>query len=440
MNISNVLRRKKVRNWVIGLIVILVVVFVALQINSARAGNAPAEVAGNVVSINVAETFETTGSLEAQPFGSLTWNTSGVVEEVYVKAGDQVKAGDVLMKLKTSSVDASIISAQADLVTAQKDLDDLLSSSSTDLAQAVIDLRDAKQAYDRAVNYLEFLERSKTTPQTQAKMFIENTNRGGKQYVFKTKVFKHPASEDWFIEAENDLALKKAQLEAAQRAYDLVKDGANAQDMTAAQARVDAAQATVDWMSVIAPFDGQILYVESQPGDLVTTESTALNIANLDHLYIETQVDESDIANVSLGDPVSATLDAVTGLELTGKVAAVDALGEVDSDSVQYTVRIDMDKVATNTFLPLDATANVAIQVEPARTSLAAPITAIQNDDQGEYVLVVQADGSTKRVDVVSGSIVGDLVVVTGDLREGDSLMRAQETDTGPRGPFGRRG
>jgi HlyD family secretion protein len=344
-----------------------------------------------------------------------------------VKAGDKVKAGDVLMKLKTTSAPASVISAQADLATAQKDLDDLLSSSSTDFAQAVIDLRDAQQAYDRAVNYLEFLERSRTTQQTQAKMFIENVNRGGKRYVFKTKVFKDPAPEDWFIEAENDVALKKAQLEDAQRAYDRLEDGANAQDVTAAQARIDAAQATVDSLSIIAPFDGQVLYVESQPGDVVTMDSVALNMANLDHLYIETQVSEADIASVKVGNPVTTTLDTVPGLELTGKVAAISALGEVDSSgSVQYTLRIDLDKVAEDIFLPLSSTANATIQTKEATKSLAVPITVIQNDSKGEYVLVAQSDGSTKRVDVTSGTIAGDLVTVTGDLQEGDILTTSQ--------------
>ena len=435
MNNSNVLKRKKVRNWVLILIVVLIVAFVAPRFSPARAGNTPAEVAGTVVSLNVAETVEASGSLEAQPFASLTWNTSGVVEEVYVKAGDQVKAGDVLMKLKTNSVSSSIISAQADLVTAQKDLDDLLVSSGADLAQAVIDLRDARQAYDRAANYLEFLERSETTQQTQSQTFIEDVNRGGKKYVFKTKVFKGPAPEDWIIEAENDLALKKAQLEDAQRTYDMLKDGANAQDISAAQARIDAAQSTVDSMSIIAPFDGQVLYVESQPGDVVNTVSAALNMANLDHLYIETQVDESDIENVTAGDPITATLAAVDGLELTGQVAAIDPLGEADSGSVQYTVWIDIDTVAEDVFLPLGSSANVTIQVEPVRASLAVPITAIQNDDQGEYLFVIQDDGSTKRVAVVSSTIVGDLVIVTGDLKEGDSLAAGQSNGLpGPRG------
>jgi HlyD family secretion protein len=430
-------KNKKVRNWLIAMIAVVIIVPLVLRmISPASASTAAPSTEAKVTSLAVAETVEASGSLEAQPAASLTWNASGVVDQVYVKAGDQVKAGDVLMKLKTTSVDANIISAQADLVTAQKELDDLLSSSDTDLAQTVIDLKDAKEAYDKAANYLQYLERSKKVPQTQTKIFIES-KRNSWQYVYKTKTFKGPAPQDWIVEAENDLALKKGEYEDAQRAYDLLKDGPNAQDVMAAQAKVDAAQATVDSMSVIAPFDGEVLYVESQSGDVVDTETSAVNVANLDHLYIETQVDESDIANVSVGDPITATLDAVPGVELTGQVTAIDPVGEVDSGLVKYTVHIDLDKVEDDVFQPLGATANVTIQVKPAATSLAVPITSVQNDSKGEYVLVLQADGSTTRVDVVSGSIVGDLVVVTGDLKEGDSLTISENSDAQPRGPFG---
>ena len=132
-------------------------------------------------------------------------------------------------------------------------------------------------------------------------------------------------------------------------------------------------------------------------------------------------------------------LAAVDGLELTGQAAVIDPLGDVDSGSVQYTIWIDIDNVAEDLFLPLGSTANVTIQVEPVRASLAVPITAIQNDDQGEYLFVIQDDGSTKRVAVVSSTVVGDLVIVTGDLKEGDSLAAGQSNDLqGPGGgPFG---
>jgi len=439
MNTKTVFQGKRTRYWLISLIVVLIALFTLLRFNSARAGNAAADSTLKVTSMNIAETVDASGSLEAQPLANLTWKTSGVVEEVKVKAGDKVRAGDVLMKLKTSSVSSSVISAQADLANAQKDLDNLLSSASTDLAQAVIDLRDAQQAYDRAVNYLEFLQRSQQgIRQTQSKTFIETINRGAKKYVFQTKEFKMPANADWITEAENDLALKKAELEDAQHTYDNLKDGANAQDVAAAQAKIDAAKATVDTMSIIAPFDGEVLYVANQPEDFVSTDSAALTMANLDHLYIESQVSESDIANVKVGDPVTATLDAVPSMKLTGKVAAIDSLGKVNSNSVEYTVRVDLDKVAEDVSLPLGATANMTIEVKPATASLTVPITVIQNDSKGEYVLVLQADGSSKRVDVVSSTIVGDRVVVTGNLKEGDSLTASQKGNAAPRGPFGR--
>ncbi|RPJ23075.1 MAG: HlyD family efflux transporter periplasmic adaptor subunit [Chloroflexi bacterium] len=431
-------KNKNFRKWGIGALVVIALVWLGISFSSARANSAAVESEATVVSLNVAETVDASGSLEAQPFASLTWNTSGVVQDVYVKAGDQVKAGDILMKLNPGSVSSNVNSAQADLANAQKDLDTLLSSSSTDLAQAVIDLKDAKQAYDEAASYLKYLQTSQKVPQTYTKIFIEET-RGQWKYRYKTRDFKAPAPADWIADAEDDLALKKAQLEDAQRTYDSLKDGANVQDVTATQAKIDAAQATVDSMSIIAPFDGQVLYVESQPEDVVTTESTALNMADLDHPYIEAQIGEADIASLKVGNPVTATLDAVPDVKLTGQVAAINALGKEDAGLVEYTVRIDVDKVAENVSLPLGSTANVTIQVKEAARSLAVPITVIQNESKGEYVLVVQADGSTKRVDVVSGMIVGNLVIVTGDLQEGNTLTAAQNNSLPGGGIFGGR-
>lgn len=422
MDTKNILKGKNARYWLIGLLVVVIVLFVFLRPNTTGMANATSEAStGTVTSVDVSETVEASGSLEAQPSASLLWNTGGVVEDVYVKAGDKVKAGDVLMKLKITSVDASIISAQADLATAQKDLDDLLSSSDTDLAQAVIDLRNAQEDYDKAEDYLHYLQTSKKVPQTETQAYTQ-TRVNSWIYVYKTKVYKGPAPEDWVIEAENDLALKKGQLADAQHTYDRLKDGPNAQDVAAAQAKVDAAQATVASMVIIAPFDGQVLYIESQPGDLVETGTSALDLANLDHLYIEAQVDESDIASVKVDQPIKATLDAVPDLDLTGKVVAIDPVGEKDSGIVKYTVLTDIDKVAGDIFLPLGSTANLTIQVKETTKSLAVPTDFVQSDGKGEYVWVVQGDGSAKRVDVVTGTILDDVVTVTGDLKEGDTV------------------
>jgi multidrug efflux pump subunit AcrA (membrane-fusion protein) len=49
--------------------------------------------------LKVAETVEASGSLDAQPAASLTWNTGGVVDKFYVKTGDKIKAGDVINRV-----------------------------------------------------------------------------------------------------------------------------------------------------------------------------------------------------------------------------------------------------------------------------------------------------------------------------------------------------
>jgi multidrug efflux pump subunit AcrA (membrane-fusion protein) len=61
----------------------------------------------------------------------------------------------------------------------------------------------------------------------------------------------------------------------------------------------------------------------------------------------------------------------------------------------------------------------------------------VQHDSKGDYVLVLQSNGSAKRVDVETRTIEGDQVIVTGDLKEGDTLTISQNGNGGPSGPFG---
>ena len=123
-------------------------------------------------------------------------------------------------------------------------------------------------------------------------------------------------------------------------------------------------------MKIIAPCDGQVLYLRNRQGRWCLRSERW--ICQLGHLFC-TQVDESNIASVNVGDPVTATLDAIEGLSLTGKIVAVDPVGQENSGVVKYTAIIDLDMVEGDVFLPLQATVNVAIQAEPPTTVLAVP-------------------------------------------------------------------
>jgi HlyD family secretion protein len=428
--VLNFVKNKKARNWGILVISVLVISALVWYYSSAKASTATVNTEATVESLSVAETVEASGSLAAQPFASLEWKTGGVVGDVNVKSGDFVKTGEVLLALQPSSTSASIVSAKADLIQAQKDLETLLKSD-TDRAQAAIDLQDAKDAYKKAKDWRVSLN---------GKIWLKNITY---KYVFGRQAlgersYRGYADAGTIADADRDLALKMAELEDAQRTNDRLKDGPNSQDVLAAQAKVDAAQATVNSLKIIAPFDGQILSVENHTGDTVNAGDLSVNLADMNHLYVIAQIDESDIAKVKVGNKVTATLDAVPDLTLTGKVTAVNPVGEEVSGIIKYEVHIDLDKVADGTFVPLGTTVDTVIQVKEASTALAIPITAIQNDDKGEYVWLIKEDGSTTRVDVVGGSIVGDLVTVTGNLKEGDRISTVQSSGNGgPGGPFG---
>ncbi|MFZ5878484.1 MAG: efflux RND transporter periplasmic adaptor subunit [Chloroflexota bacterium] len=224
-----------------------------------------------------------------------------------------------------------------------------------------------------------------------------------------------------------------ALLDALESAYGVLVEPSR-RDLVSAQARVDAAQASVNTLSIIAPFDGQVLSVNDRVGDTVSAGQLSVNLADMNHLYVEVQVDETDVAKVQAGAAVEATLDAVPGVTLTGVVASVDPVGETVGGLVKYTVHISLEADGES-FLPLGSTTNVVIAVGNTQSTLAVPIVAIQNDSRGEYVWVLR-NGSAVRVDVVGGMIHEDMVTVTGDLQPGETLEVVHESSFTPPNPF----
>lgn len=419
-------KNKALRNWSIGVIVLVILFFIVRGLLRPNVSPSGIPVQAQVVSIEVVETIETSGALQAQPFASLAWKTSGVVELINVKPGDFVQAGDILLALLPESTSGSIVSAQADLVNAQETLEELLNSD-TALIEAEQAVDDAEEDYQKAYNW-----RVQLNGKVDIKEYVYD-----QQGQLKLKEYKGYAGKETIEQADRDLALAESKLNDARREYERLLQGEDSAKVAAAKASVEASQATINSLYLLAPFDGQILSLDNRVGDSVESGEISVNIADLTNLYVEAQIDESDIANVKLGNHAEITVDAANGVVFTGQVSAINPVGETVSNVVKYTVRVDLDSLGEDIFLPLGATANVVIQVKEAQPTLAVPIIAIQNDEKSEYVLVLEGNGSTRRVNVIGGAIVGDLVAVTGDLKEGDrvSLILTNADDLQGQGP-----
>lgn len=419
-------KNKALRNWSIGVIALVILFFIVRGLLRPNISPSGIPIQAQVVSIEVVETIETSGALQAQPFASLAWKTSGVVELINVKPGDFVQAGDILLALLPESTSGSIVSAQADLVNAQETLEELLNSD-TALIEAEQAVDDAEEDYQKAYNW-----RVQLNGKVDIKEYVYD-----QQGQLKLKEYKGYAGKETIEQADRDLALAESKLNDARREYERLLQGEDSAKVAAAKASVEASQATINSLYLLAPFDGQILSLDHRVGDSVESGEISVNIADLTNLYVEAQIDESDIANVKLGNHAEITVDAANGVVFTGQVSAINPVGETVSNVVKYTVRVDLDSLDEDIFLPLGATANVVIQVKEAELTLAVPIIAIQNDEKSEYVLVLEGNGSTRRVNVIGGAIVGDLVAVTGDLKEGDrvSLILTNVDDLQGQGP-----
>ena len=284
---------------------------------------------------------------------NLSFQAFGVVDEIHVKIGNRVRAGDVLARLANASeAEAQLASANLELIGAQQALDDLQETSGASLAQVVIDLKEAKEVYDKAVDYLQYLQDSKKVPQTETRVFLIQTWKGY-EYQYKTKNFKGPAPEDWIIEAENDLALKKANFEELQRTYERMKDGADTDQLALLEARLEnakalvaAAEAALSNYVLTAPFDGVVADVAIEIGEQVSAESRAISLADTSSWVIETtDVTELEVVKITEGQAVTFSADALSDIVMNGTVSEISQSSILQSGDVIYTVRIQAAEV-----------------------------------------------------------------------------------------------
>ena len=410
------------------LLVFLLIVVVAASVFLVRRGQAADTTSlfqtAAVERGNLTATIGATGTVRAKQTAVLIWQAAGTVDTVNVKVGDNVPEGFVMAYLAKTSLPQSVIMADADLASAQSDLDKLLNSD-TARAQAVIALRDAQVAYDKANNW-----RNELNGRIRVKRIVYKTFYG--QTVPVLKEYKQHPDETTIAKADEDLALKKAKLDDAQREYDRLTSG-NTAEIAGAQSRVDAAQATLNLARVIAPFPGIVTESHPLPGDQVGAGATAFRLDNLSSLLVDVEVSEVDINTVTLGQPATLSFDAILNRDYHGEVVEVASVGNNVSGVVNFTVTVELTDA--DEFVKPGMTAAVNIVVKQENNVLLIPNRAVRLVD-AERMVYVLVDGQPKPVRVELGSSSGiDSVLIAGDVKEGDPIILNPPTNNG--GPFG---
>lgn len=409
------------RTWIIAGVVLLVVILAIVFLNSRGSTDAVAFQTVPVERGNLVASVGATGSVRARQSATLIWQTSGIIDAVNVEVGSLVSQDDILASLGKSSLNQNIILAEADLVSAQKALEDLLSSDTARLeAQKTVD--SAEKAYEKAYNWRMKLNGK-----------IDITDYFFEFGVLKAKQYKGYASEDTIAQADKDLALAKSRLDDARRAYERLVAGPDSADVAAAKARVAAAQSTLNMAYLIAPFSGTITQASPAVGDQVSTGTVGYRIDDLSHLLVDVQVSEVDINSVSVGQTATLTFDAILGKEYHGKVVQVGQAGDTVQGVVSFTVTIELTDA--DELVKPGMTAAVNVVVEEVKDVLLIPNRAVRLVD-GNRVVYVLVDNQPVQVKVQLGSSSDtESAVVSGDIKEGDLIILNPPSFNG--GPFG---
>ncbi|MGA7850498.1 MAG: efflux RND transporter periplasmic adaptor subunit [Terriglobales bacterium] len=321
------------------------------------------------------------------------------VRRVFVKEGDAVKRGELLVVLDDADARAQAARAQTQLRAAQADL----------------------SAVERGGTQEEVLS-------LDAQLVKAGTDRDSAQRnleALKKLEQQGAASAGEVREAENALSRADAQLTFLRQKQ--TKRYSNAElarvdaQRTEAQATYDAAQDVLAKSNVRAPFDGIVYSLPAKQGGFVAAGDLLLQVADLRKVLVRAFVDEPDVGRLAPGDPIEITWDAVPGRVWRSTVTAIPSTVKLHgSRNVGETTSI-----VDNKDLELLPNINVGVTIvaDEHENVLVVPREAVRTDDSKPYVLQVVGHELKRRdvetslsnltqVEVTRGLSANDVVAI----------------------------
>ncbi len=179
---------------------------------------------------------------------------------------------------------------------------------------------------------------------------------------------------------------------------------------------------------ITADFDGRVNLVGASEGDDVDTSTTLIQIADFSHMQISIRVDEYDIADVSVGLPVTVTATA-TEETFDSTINAINYISQSQGSVAYYTATADVD--VTDSIYP-GMQATVTITQEEADNVVILKEDALSFDAMNNaFVYIMGDDGSMSEQSVTVGVSNGNYVEIKDGLKDGDTVyVEAAEEET----------
>ncbi len=368
------IRRRRRRKWIwLAAIALLVIGIAAWQLAQPHPETVQTTPVVTTYPSQRYVVLNATGYVVAQRKAAISSKATGRLEWLGVAEGSRVKAGDVIARIDDRDVLAQSQSAEAAVRAAR-----------ANVRQAEVERENAQVEFGR------------------------NQELVGKGFI-----------------SQSALDTAKARLDRAKAGV------ASAQaNLNVAIANARNAQVAVDYTEIRAPFDGVILSKSANVGDLVTPFSNAtdskgavVSMADMSTLEVEADVSEASLAKVHVGQPAEIVLDALPDTRFRGHINRM--VPTVDRAKATVMTKVQFDKIDPRV-LP-EMSAKVSFLSQEVTPEQQKPLTAVAKDAiverNGKRVVFVVRDGRAVAVPVTKGTVIGDTVAISGDLKTGEKVV-----------------
>jgi RND family efflux transporter MFP subunit len=337
------------------------------------------------------------GTLTAQEDAEVAAEVAGRVIATPVERGSRVAQGGTLVQIADAEVAAQARESEANAAQLEARLG-MASGAAFDV-ERVPEVANAKAAQELARTEFE------RTRMLQAQQLV----------------------------SKSEFDQKQAQALAAERQYEVARNGAEQQyqALIGARARVSLARKAVADTHVRAPFDGVVGERTVSVGDYVTRGAKVATIMRVNPLRLELTVPAQYVRTVATGRTVHLDVDAYAGESFTGEVRFVSPALQSDTRALVVEAivpngdgRLKPGLFATARIEQAEQTPAILIPRAAVGTVGEVSRVFVAKDGRAEERLVTLGQAAGDRVEVTSGLAAGEQVVVGGreKLRDGAAV------------------
>lgn len=307
-----------------------------------------------------------TGSVVPRYEIEIVPQVSGIIDELYVEAGDKISKGQVVARIKIIP----------DMVT--------LNSAETRLNRAKINFEDAQIDYDR-----------------QQKLFDKN--------VISYAEFKS---------AKVSYDSAKEEMEAAENNLELIRNGVTKKAATATNTLV---RSTIDGMVLDVPVKVGNSVIQANTFNAGTTIAS---VADMKDIIFEGKVDETEVGKIREGMPIELEVGAIENEKFNAVLEYISPKGVEENGAIQFEIKANV-KLKEDQFIRAGYSANANIVLDRKDSVMVIPEGLLQFDDDSSYVEVNTGTGEEPQYErrfVKTGLSDGINIEITEGLKPEDKV------------------